>query len=766
MENIPAPTPNLRYLSRYTFGIAFVWTLVLVSLAMFNYYDALNYVKLNVIEQARDTFNKDLVLRRWVAGNGGVYVPPSLHTPPNPYLSYIPNRDIVTRSGDQFTLMNPAYVMRQVNELALQQFGLHSHITSLRPLRPENAPDPWEKSALEKISQGMVEISEETTFNGKPFMRLMRPLFVKEHCLKCHDAVQGYKLGQLRGGISVSIALGPVISRHREHMYRIFSVYFLLWTAGILSIYFIFLHNRKQLKKSAEEASYMRRLTSLVEQTPSAIMIIRLDGTAEFVNQGYEKLVGYRAAEIIDKDARELFFIDELREEREELWQTVSQGERWQGEIASRHKNGTVVYANAVAFPLFDDSGEITNYAVIKHDVTETHKLQARLVQAQKMEAVGTLASGVAHDFNNILTVINSFSEILIDECEADSPIREDLVEINDAGRRAAELTRQLLAFSRRQIIQPKELCLRKLIENLMKMMRRLLSEDIELEFSLPENIVPIKIIADPGQIEQILMNLLINARDALQSSANVIEGKRIVLSLSEVELDEDFVISHAGSRPGNFALIEVIDNGCGMNIDAQQHCFEPFFTTKEVGQGTGMGLAMVYGIIKQNMGTVFVESYPGIGTTFRIYWPIIDADEVTIDEKTVVSELKVKGDEVLLVVEDDDKIREVVCRKLRQSGFQVIAADNGVDALQQIENHPETIDLLFTDVVMPLMGGKDLAEKMRELYPRIKIIFASGYLDDCVHKDILALGQFINKPYSAKAMVENIRQCLDGKSV
>ncbi len=334
---------------------------------------------------------------------------------------------------------------------------------------------------------------------------------------------------------------------------------------------------------------------------------------------------------MLGRNSLQLFANNEMEEQRADLWQTVNQGRRWRGIIASRHKNGTTVYEDAAGFPLLDADGAIVKFAVIKHDVTVTHKLQDQLIQSQKMEAVGTLASGVAHDFNNILTVINSFSEILIDECEVDSPIRADLIEINEAGLRAADLTRQLLAFSRRQIIQPRETSLHKLIKNLMKMMHRLLSEDIELKFILPDETQSIRIMADPGQVEQVLINLLVNARDALQT---VTRAKKTVLQLTQVELDAEFVSTHTGSRPGAFALIEVIDNGCGMTPEARQRCFEPFYTTKEVGQGTGLGLSMIYGIVKQNDGYVCILSETDQGTTIQIYWPLLpEVDVVAIAE-------------------------------------------------------------------------------------------------------------------------------------
>ncbi|MCK5540078.1 MAG: DUF3365 domain-containing protein [Deltaproteobacteria bacterium] len=750
---------NRKLLLSYTLGAALAWTLVLFGLGLFSNFDHLNHVRANVVEQAHDTSNKDLVFRRWVAGHGGVYVTPTAETPPNPHLSHLPHRDLTTSDGQPLTLINPAYMMRQVHELGFRQFGFRGHITSLKPLRPENRPDVWEESALKAFAGGADEVVEETLIEGHPFMRLMKPLFVEERCLKCH-AVQGYQVGDLRGGISVSIAMGPSLARHRQHMDNLARMYLLLWLAGLLAIFFSFRHNRKRLEKSAESALQMRKLSSLFEQTHSAVAILSLDGIIEYVNHGYEVLSGYTIAEMVGRHPRDLFFTDENQAERRELWEAVSQGQSWRGVLVSRRKDGTLVYEDTAGFPLFDEQGKIINYVAIKHDVTQSQKLQEQLFQAQKMEAVGTLASGVAHDFNNLLTVINSFSEILIDECDKDSPIRSDLVEINKAGRRAADLTRQLLAFSRRQIIQPRDLCLRKLIENLMKMMRRLLSEDIELKFDLPEPEVAIQIKADPGQIEQILINLLVNARDALKQSESVEKGKKITLRLAEIVLDDDFVASHVGSLPGRQALVEVSDNGCGMSPEALGHCFEPFFTTKELGQGTGLGLSTVYGIIKQNGGYITIYSEPGQGTTIRIYWPLshddhddtvaVEPDELKLSGKDLS---RVKGATILLV-EDDEKIRKIAGIRLQKAGFRVIDAVDGQDALNKLEVAGKAPNLLFTDMVMPRIGGLELSRRLRDNYPGLPVLYTSGYSDNSVIKELGKGEAFLQKPYTIKALL------------
>ena len=892
MEEQLSLARNQKVLLCYALGVVLVWTLVLLGLGLFSYQDHLNHVKANTIEQARDTFNKDLIFRRWVAGHGGVYVTPTVETPPNPYLSHLPRRDLTTSDDQPLTLVNPAYMMRQVHELGLQQFGFRGHITSLKPLRPENRPDAWEERALNSFAGGVKEVVEEALIEGRPFMRCMKPLFVEERCLKCH-AVQGYQVGELRGGTSVSIDMGPFLARYQQHMNKILSIYLFLWLAGLLAIYLAFLHNQKLIVKSAESVLQMsllrrryenilaaagegiigldrdylhdfvnpaaekmlgytqaellgvpshqswhafkaedeayplaqcpicqaminckevqnyhdqfmrkdgtffpveisvspiienglglgavvvfqdiserlaaevqiKRLAGIIEQTHSGVLIVALDGLIEYVNPGYEKLSGYTTAEILGRDPRELFFTDEHQTERQELWEAISQARNWRGVLASRHKNGAIVYEDTTGFPLFDGQGKIINYAVIKHDVTQAQKLQEQLFQAQKMESIGNLAGGVAHDFNNLLTVINSFSETLIDECGEDSLIRQDLLEINEAGRRAADLTRQLLAFSRRQIIQPRELCLRKLIENLMKMMRRLLSEDIDLKFDLPETAVRVK--ADPGQFEQVIINLLVNARDALHQNEVAAKSKKITLRLTEIELDDDFVVTHEGSRPGRQALIEISDNGCGMNRENQKHCFEPFYTTKELGQGTGLGLSTVYGIVKQNDAFITLDSESGQGTTIRIYWPLCQAEGVVVEPEIKAPRKNFshsKGATILLV-EDDEKIREIAGSRLAKAGFQMIIAADGQEALSQVEAGEKTPDLLFTDMVMPGMGCRELSRQLKERYPGLLVLYSSGYTDDSTTKELGDGEAFLRKPYTIKALLAAISRLLD----
>ncbi len=411
--------------------------------------------------------------------------------------------------------------------------------------------------------------------------------------------------------------------------------------------------------------------------------------------------------------------------------------------------------------PIVREDGSISNL-VIFHDTTEQKKLEAQLFQAQKMESIGTLAGGVAHDFNNILTVINGYAQIVQESLEKDSKLKENVEQILRAGEKATNLTRQLLGFSRKQMMMPKPLEINKLVTDMEKMLRRLITEDITLETALDK---PVDIIyADPGQLEQILMNLAVNARDAIRENPD--ETRKVIrVATSQVFLDEEYAHNHGEITPGEYMQLQVEDSGCGMSEEVRKRIFEPFFTTKGVGKGTGMGLATVHGIVKQNQGGIYVYSEPGQGTTFKVYWPIM-AEEVTEAAKEETDKLPVGGSETILLVEDDAQIMKITSHQLRKAGYTVIAAENGLKALETAITHQEKIDLLFTDVVMPLMDGKTLSEKIKHICPDIPVLFGSGYTDDNLPRDFVSLsdGHFINKPYKFTELLPRIRQLLDKK--
>ena len=383
-------------------------------------------------------------------------------------------------------------------------------------------------------------------------------------------------------------------------------------------------------------------------------------------------------------------------------------------------------------------------------------KSEEQLRQAQKMEAIGQLTGGVAHDFNNLLSVILSYSALLADEMTPDDPRRSDLLEIKTAGERAAALTRQLLAFSRQQVLQPRIVDLNQVVAGMEKMLRRLIGED--LEFTVLPASSPVRVSVDPGQMEQVIMNLAVNARDAMPT------GGRLTIELGFIELDLAFAREHAGIEAGPHAMIAVSDTGCGMDAETQRHVFEPFFTTKERGKGTGLGLSTVFGIVRQSAGTVWLYSEPGRGTVFKVYLPIAASGAAQPAPPPAETSLR-GGSETILLVEDEEGVRKLVRAILQRSGYRVLEATDGVEALRIATSHA-AIDLLLTDVVMPNMGGAETASRLRQLQPGLKLLYMSGYTDNAVvlHGVLRSEVAFVQKPITPAALLLKVREVLDSR--
>ncbi len=385
---------------------------------------------------------------------------------------------------------------------------------------------------------------------------------------------------------------------------------------------------------------------------------------------------------------------------------------------------------------------------------------EAQLRQAQKMDAIGSLAAGIAHDFNNLLSIVLSYSELAASTLVDGDPMRADLIQISEAGIRAAALTRQLLAFSHQQILQPKILDLNDVFTKMEMMLRRLLGEDIELRS--PMSLVEQRIMADPGQIEQVIMNLAVNARDAMP------QGGKITVETKAVTLDEAFTAPYVGAKAGPHVLLSVSDTGCGMSPATLARVFEPFFTTKEVGKGTGLGLATVFGIVRQSGGLVCVDSLVGSGTTFSIYFPVTAGTVNPLPEPVSLERRSLFGTETVLLVEDEGRVRDLVRTILEKFGYIVLDAQSGGDALLLCEQHTDGIDLLLTDVVMPRMSGRQLAERLAVIRPEMKVLYMSGYTSDAVlrHGVHDATIAFIQKPITPSALARRVREALDSEYV
>jgi two-component system cell cycle sensor histidine kinase/response regulator CckA len=401
-------------------------------------------------------------------------------------------------------------------------------------------------------------------------------------------------------------------------------------------------------------------------------------------------------------------------------------------------------------------TAEAKKEQVGRHRAEEAlRRSEEQLRQAQKMEAIGRLAGGVAHDFNNVLSVIMGYGDLLLGDLKVTDPMRESVEEIRNAATRAAGLTRQLLLFSRQQVMEPKVIDLREILAGMDKMLRRILGEDVELISRLSGAAGKIKV--DPSHIEQVILNLVVNARDAMPT------GGKLTIEAENVDLDEDFTVGQLPTKTGPHVMLAVTDTGTGIDRETQARIFEPFFTTKERGKGTGLGLSTVFGIVQQAGGNVWVDSEPGKGTTFKVYLPRVDA-EVDVP-RPQVAPATLRGTETVLVVEDEEHVRTIVLNILRRQGYQVIAAPHGEEAVLVCQRHPEPIHLLLTDVVMPRISGPELAKRLAVTRPAMKVLCMSGYTDDSiVRHGVVETGvAFIQKPISPASLAQKVREVLDG---
>lgn len=503
-------------------------------------------------------------------------------------------------------------------------------------------------------------------------------------------------------------------------------------------------------------------LATAIDQAGETIVITEPDGTIRYVNPAFTALTGYSQEEAIGQHTRILKSGAHDHTFYQKLWETITSGQVWQGRMVNKRKDSTLFSEAVTISPVMDGTGQIISFAAVKRDITahlqaeeEKTKLQRQLHQAQRLESIGRLAGGVAHDFNNMLSIILGCGESILEQLSPQSPLVEDVKDIIQAGERSATLTRQLLAFSRKQTLQPVVLNLNDVVCSIEKMLRRLLGEDIELILELGSTIGNVRV--DPGQVEQIVMNLTINARDAMPT------GGRLLIETSMVELDDSYAENHPGMRPGHYIQLAVSDTGMGMDQEVVSQIFDPFFTTKEMGRGTGLGLATVYGIIKQSSGYITVYSEPGQGTAFKIYFPRIEADQERVAAKAAVVS-RPEGSEHILVVEDEKSLRRFMQITLSRQGYAVTLAANGVEALSLVEEAGLRPDLIITDVIMPKMSGMQLIERLHQSRPHLKALFMSGYTDDTIaqHGVLNAETPFIHKPFTVHNLAIKIREILD----
>ena len=508
-------------------------------------------------------------------------------------------------------------------------------------------------------------------------------------------------------------------------------------------------------ERSRSEAA-IRFQAQLLNAVQQAVVATDPEGIVIFWNAFAENLYGWPAEEAVGKPIHELTPSPFLRDHGGEIGQRGSGGESWTGEYLVQGKTGKAFPALLTTAPVRDARGVVVGYVRVSIDLTERRNLEEQFRQSQKMDAVGRLAGGIAHDFNNLLTVIRLNTEIIMEAFDPDDPRSDDVKQIRSAAERASTLTKQLLAFSRKQILQPRVLDMNSVVSTVEPMLKRLIGEDILIASNCGARGY---LVADPGQLEQILVNLVVNARDAMP------QGGTISIETKNVDLDETYTSEHAPVVPGRYVMLSVADTGVGMSADTREHAFDPFFTTKEAGKGTGLGLATVYGIVKQSGGYVWIYSEQGHGTSVKLYFPEVSAAAAfqAAEYKPAAKEAA-RGSETILLVEDEPAVRGLASRILEKQGYRVLSAQHGREAMDIASSETGKIDLVLTDVVMPGMNGRGLVERLSGIRPMMKSLYMSGYTDD----DIIRRGfiepskSFLQKPFTSEALLQTVRKVLD----
>jgi len=833
-------------------------------------------------EIARSNLKKDYTYRRWSASHGGVYVPVTDTTPPNPYLSHIPHRDVVTTQGEKLTLMNPAYMTRQVHELERELYGIRGHITSLNAIRPANKPDQWESNALQQFEQGAAEVSELVDIDNLPYIRLMVPMHIQDPCLKCH-AAQGYSTGDLRGGISALVPMADLLKDTHQHLLLYRLSHLLIFLIGLTGLFLFYRQNSRQLTSRINSENKLQiqgdHLQGIVDNISSGIAVYDADNDGEnfiikSINPAGLKISKLKAEDVVGKAVTEAFpGIIEMgliavfqrvwktgvpehfpatvySEKRISYWVEnyvyklpngeivavynditqrkqaedfiLQKTEEWEKTfnaipdiIILQNRDMVVTQANQAALdffqmepekllgstcyqlfrggtepcpgcpgiatfddhqkhsnvilhksldkvfhvcsaPVFDRNNEIQHFVYIAQDITEKKRLEEELFQSHKMEAIGTLAGGIAHDFNNILAAILGYAELAKTDLPINSPAIKDIDQVLIAGERATELVKQILTFSRKTTRHKQPLKLHLIVKEALKLIRASLPTTINIQSNIDQE--HCLVLADPTSIHQIVVNLCTNALHAIGDNKGKLE-----VTLAPVFVEKQQIPTTAKSQTGPFVLLSVKDSGDGMDANTVARIFEPYFTTKKKGEGTGLGLALIHGIVEECNGFIKVESSPGEGTLIGIYLPAIEDTSPSIMYGEDSDPLPM-GQENILFVDDEAAITEINKSVLSSLGYQVTVETKSMEALQKFKADPEAFDLVITDQTMPDLTGTELAKSMLKLNPNIPIILCTGYTASLSEDIVYGIGikSLKTKPLSKRKLAEIVRRVLD----
>ena len=748
---------------RYVVGAVVIWTVIIGGSLVSNIHLANEQALALARKEALANFDKDQGFRLWGTKHGGVYVPVTEETPPSPYLSHIPERDIETPSGRKLTLLNPAYMVRQLMEDYTNYYGVRGKITGLVLLRPENKPDDWETAALHTLKAGVDEVSEISTIDGASYFRLMRPMYMKPGCEKCHGHL-GFKLGDFRGGVGVAVPLAPYLDAERDAVNAFAATHAAIWILGLAGLGVGVRQVRGRMsERDRAEAEVKRsqdRLAGILDIAPEAVISIDGDHRIVLFNKGAERLFGYSPGEIMGRSI-DILLPENARAchgahirrfaESEDTSRLMSDRD----DVTGLKKDGSEFPAEA-SISALDHQGEKILTVMIS-DVSQRRQAEDQLRQSQKMEVVGQLTGGIAHEFNNLLTVIVGNLEVATDSI-SDGAARKSIASAMKGAMRAAELTSQLLAFSRTKALKAEYIDPNALVRETHLMLRQTLGETVSIDIQLAAG--ELAVFADKNLLEGALLNLSLNARDAMP------EGGALTLSTGTQILDAAQLSHHPNVVAGNYVVLEVSDTGTGMGAKVLERVFDPFFTTKDVGEGTGLGLSMVHGFVEQSGGFIDIESEEGHGTKVGIYLPSAKGPPQIEVLETVGTAPAVIIDKTILIVEDDPNVRDLVVEQLTTVGCKSIVAEDGARALACLDAD-HGIDLLLTDVVLPGgVSGPDLAAEAVRRDPGIKVLFMSGYSRDTetMQSQLDDGALLLEKPYRKADFVRLLHQALETK--
>ena len=736
--------------NRFAILTAIAWTIIIIGSGSWSIINDRNHVHDLIENEARVNFNKDHAFRYWATKHGGVYVPVTDETPPNKYLANVLERDIVTRSGKQLTLMNPAYMVRQITKYFEETYGVPARITSLNVLNPINKPDEWEMRVLKSFKSGAEEVMEYALMDGKPYLRLMRPMYTEEGCLKCHG-FQGYKVGETRGGVNVSILFAPYEAMMNDKLFTVLVSHLSIWAMGLIGIAIVSISSKKRNIEKWKSEEVKTRFMNILNESHYEIYVFRVD-TLRFVD------VNKRAIENIGYTLDELKKLTPLDLKPEQTLQSFAKlieplktGIKDKIVFDSVHKRKDGSMYN-VEVHLHDTEKEsLPVFVAIVLDITERKMMENEVFKAQKLESIGILAGGIAHDFNNILTAISGNVQLAMMLPKVGNKPYEFLQNIEKASTRARDLTLQLLTFAKGGAPIKKIASITGLVKDSTQFSLR--GTSVKAVFGIPDDTWHVDI--DEGQINQVINNLVINAQQAMPDGG--------ILKVSTGNINEETSKKITLLEHRQYVRISFEDSGIGISQDGLTKIFDPYYTTKQ--KGSGLGLASSYSIVKKHGGLITVASELNVGTTFNVFIPATSKEIVKVGNKNK----PVIGKGKILVMDDDEMIRDMANTMLTSIGYKVECAKDGNEAIEtyiKAKEEGNTFDVVLMDLTIPGgMGGKRAIKKLHETEPKAKAVIYSGYSNDPILANCKKYGfkGFVSKPFKIEELNEVLERVING---